>query len=517
MFNWSKERTNKPAQPALDETALRQREVLKALEEQVPEVRMKLLTGPEEAAPMCKNLLAKIYQLDADNPKWNEKEQHRRDVLEMSLLNFLAQALTDRGNWDEAASSYERGLAIGARLQVPDFQAVNLLNLGKCYRHAGNLERAAFCFEQAIALCQTHNLTSQQAEAFYQRAVIGELQHRPAEALNAYQQGLALSEGERLYSLAVRFLSQLGQLQQSLGEYTSALQYYERCLQLLHETDDDKESETIILGQISHVCVQIDDFKRGIAAARQGLELSRQTGQKAEEAAFLNDLTRLLMGYGDVKEAKVFGQQAHQLAKQRGDAEALREAEQLLRQLGTDVDGNTGTFQTMSELIQIPEVHYQRGNQYYRDGALDRAIAAYSRAINLDPKMTSAYVNRGSAYAAKGNYDRALADYNQAVQLDPADMATRFNRGNVYRKRREYSLALNDYSEAIRLDPTDPDAYFNRGEVLRRMKRLPEAAADFQRVIKLSAGKDEAGAEQARRLLQELDARPGSGPIGKSK
>jgi len=512
MFNWSKEQS-KPSKTGTGTEAqsLNQRQALKELEAEVPEIRLKLLTEPEEATPACKNILARLYELDikVGPGQWNEKEQHKRDVLEMSLLNFLGQTLTDNAYWKEAAETYERCLSLGTRLQLPDFQVASLINLGKAYRHAGQLHQAGESFEKAAQVCQANDLFSQQAEALYQQAVVAELQNQPQVARQAYQQGLELSESERLYGLAVRFLSQLGQLQQGLGEYSAAIEYYDRCLKFLRETDNDKESETIILGQISHICAQIDDFERGIQAAQEGLDFSRQTRQTAEEAVFLADLARLYLGQGDLNQARHYAHMAHLLAQHRKDAQALRETEQLIKQLerGTgelEIEEVPATYRTLSDVIAIPEVHYQRGNVYYREGAFDRAIAAYSRAINLNPKFAAAYINRGSVYTARGDYDRALADYNRAIEFEPKDLVARFNRGNVYRKRREYLPALVDYTEAIRLDPTDPDAYFNRGEVFRRMKRNAEAALDFKQVIKLSAGRDEIGASQARRLLVEM-------------
>jgi tetratricopeptide (TPR) repeat protein len=504
MFNLPNNRSVVPAKDT--NLTLNQRQALKELEAKIPDIRMTMITNPDAAPPFCQQVLQQLYELDEKVEEWNEKEQHKRDVLEMSLLNFLGQALIESSNWKGAADAYERCLALGARMQLPDFQVASLMNLGKAYRHAGNLQEAALRFERADVLCQLYGLYAQQAEALYQWAVVAELQHQSKVALQAYERGLELSESERLYDLAIRFLSQLGQLQQTLGNYTAALDNYERCLKYLRETDEDKESETIILGQISHVCVQINDFERGLKAAHEGLDYSRQTKQSAEETAFLGDLARLYFSSNNYEQARHYASMSKLMAEHRQDQQALQEAEQLLSQLQDDtpdIEQTPLSFRTL-DAIQLPEVHYQRGNYYYREGALDRAIAAYSRAINLDEGYVSAYINRGSAYTAKGNYDRALADYNRAVELDPNDLAGRFNRGNLYRKRRQYPLALQDYSAAIKIDPGDPDAYFNRGEVLRRMRRYAEAAHDFEMVVRLSAGKDDSGAAQARRLLEDM-------------
>ena len=52
-------------------------------------------------------------------------------------------------------------------------------------------------------------------------------------------------------------------------------------------------------------------------------------------------------------------------------------------------------------------------------GELDKAIADFSKAIEIDPKSAIAYNNRGWAYEGKKDYDRAIADYSKAIEIDP--------------------------------------------------------------------------------------------------
>jgi Tfp pilus assembly protein PilF len=49
----------------------------------------------------------------------------------------------------------------------------------------------------------------------------------------------------------------------------------------------------------------------------------------------------------------------------------------------------------------------ERGNNHLDTGDLDRAIADYDEAIELDPNYTEAYINRGVVYKNKGDLDRA--------------------------------------------------------------------------------------------------------------
>src|SRR5262245_14112813 len=54
---------------------------------------------------------------------------------------------------------------------------------------------------------------------------------------------------------------------------------------------------------------------------------------------------------------------------------------------------------------------------HYYEGDYDQAIAAFSRAVELDPNFAPAYYNRGWMYALKGEQARAVADYQRAATL----------------------------------------------------------------------------------------------------
>jgi tetratricopeptide (TPR) repeat protein len=59
------------------------------------------------------------------------------------------------------------------------------------------------------------------------------------------------------------------------------------------------------------------------------------------------------------------------------------------------------------------------------EGQHDKAIAAYSEAIKLDPKYSFSYLGRGDVYLAKGDISRALLDYDLAARLDPENEAAK--------------------------------------------------------------------------------------------
>src|SRR5262249_52469024 len=127
----------------------------------------------------------------------------------------------------------------------------------------------------------------------------------------------------------------------------------------------------------------------------------------------------------------------------------------------------------------LSRLHNSRGIAWHDKGDLDRAIADYSEAIRLNPKLATAYYNRGIAWRAKGDLDRAIADYSEAIRLDPKLAAAYNNRGNAWSDKGDLDGAIADYSEAIRLNPKYTIAYRNRGLANLYAGTPPKALADL--------------------------------------
>src|SRR5205085_7741720 len=58
----------------------------------------------------------------------------------------------------------------------------------------------------------------------------------------------------------------------------------------------------------------------------------------------------------------------------------------------------------------------------YRLKQLDAALIAFQEAVQCDPKLVAAHVARGEAYAEKGNDVEALAAYQRALSLEPRNL-----------------------------------------------------------------------------------------------
>ena len=71
-------------------------------------------------------------------------------------------------------------------------------------------------------------------------------------------------------------------------------------------------------------------------------------------------------------------------------------------------------------LGQEPEFaacYYNKGNIYVQLKMWPEAIAAYTKAVELNAAFAEAYYNRGVAYILSGDYAKAIADLSQAGEM----------------------------------------------------------------------------------------------------
>ena len=96
------------------------------------------------------------------------------------------------------------------------------------------------------------------------------------------------------------------------------------------------------------------------------------------------------------------------------------------------------------------------GNVYFSAGSFDDAIAAYTKAIELDSQFAWPHTNLALCYVQKGRLEEAIMLYQRSIELfaSEKDKAVTWNRmGNVYRRLNDYEKAIAAYQRADELDP----------------------------------------------------------------
>lgn len=114
-----------------------------------------------------------------------------------------------------------------------------------------------------------------------------------------------------------------------------------------------------------------------------------------------------------------------------------------------------------------------------------QVIRYFSKAIKLNPKNTTAYVNRGNVYLDMRDYHLAIKDYEKAAELDPRDPGIQRNLCIAYTDLVQYDLALSHINNAIKLDPEFSEAFNSRGWIYYLKSDYKSALRDFETSIEL--------------------------------
>ena len=91
------------------------------------------------------------------------------------------------------------------------------------------------------------------------------------------------------------------------------------------------------------------------------------------------------------------------------------------------------------------------GNLYYSNGYMQDAIAAYSKAIEVNPRDSDAYFWRARAKGDQNDYRGAIADYDVRIAINPKSDGAYMNRAVNKYKLGDKSGSLQDFRSAARI------------------------------------------------------------------
>ena len=122
-----------------------------------------------------------------------------------------------------------------------------------------------------------------------------------------------------------------------------------------------------------------------------------------------------------------------------------------------DIDGVISSYTKAIDLgIADANMYFFRGlmyGKYKQDDA--KAIKDYSKAIELEPRYSRAYLNRALAYSSLKMPDKAIVDYNKMVELRPDDLRMILElRAQSYFAKADYKMAWADVDKAKELGVT---------------------------------------------------------------
>jgi len=146
---------------------------------------------------------------------------------------------------------------------------------------------------------------------------------------------------------------------------------------------------------------------------------------------------------------------------------------------------------------------FQKGLELEQTGADKReAIAAYEKALELNPAMAGALVNIGTIFYNARKWRESEKFYTRAIEADATYALAHFNLANLHEELGRTSLAINHYKKAIDIQSNYADAHYNLALLFQTRGRAMEAMRHWKSYLALDANSQ--WAQIAKREMAKL-------------
>ena len=140
---------------------------------------------------------------------------------------------------------------------------------------------------------------------------------------------------------------------------------------------------------------------------------------------------------------------------------------------------------------QIPDMraialfHSNRGGELLRTGRHQEALPWLTKAVAIDPELSSAWINYGVSLRRNGDLAGAEKSYRKALEVDPEAVSAYQNLAALLRHLGNTQEAEDLLAISSRLGSRNPFIYLALGDVSMAHGRLDEARRFYKRAIRL--------------------------------
>lgn len=368
-------------------------------------------------------------------------------------------------------------------------------------------EDAVAAFESAIAEAEPEASDEDKISAYLGLAGQLKLLERYSDAAGAYEQALALREGdpELIYLRA-----------QALYQASDGLEALPDLVELEAATSDYRVSALI-----ADIYVEAGQVDRALRSLERAERRARESGDSTAEASILINLGLLKRGLGRDAESVSALQRATRVdpsswrayynlgvsyletGQARSALDALNRASELERdsgelyfalataydQLNRPEEARRNAEAALARLTEenlVLNASRIVGRSYYRLGDYRRALDTLEDVISARPEDAEAQLWAGLSAYELGDYGQAAQYYERAVQLDPDNLDARSNLGAAYLASQQYEDAELVYQLILQQNSADAESHYNLGWALLAQNQRGEAREAWQRAAELN-------------------------------
>lgn len=130
--------------------------------------------------------------------------------------------------------------------------------------------------------------------------------------------------------------------------------------------------------------------------------------------------------------------------------------------------------------------YLKNGSKNVDKKKFSKALANFTKAIELNPKCAEGYFERARVYESLAREKNAFEDYNKAIELDPGFSHAYVHRAFLYSDLGKHKQALKDLRKAYKLEPKKAElTYFiNAGNIYSSLGKHKKALEHYDKALK---------------------------------
>jgi tetratricopeptide (TPR) repeat protein len=413
--------------------------------------------------------------------------------------NGLGNVYAGSGRVDEAIEAYHKAIDLNGKYVTPWLQLAKLFckqdryrEAIKAYQRALSLDSNNSAIWNELGIIYNKLESYEQAEEIFLKAI--ELDHgngwaysnlgytytrlgKCKESVSLFLRSIELVEEDRDKAVA---WDRLGESYQQLNDYDNAIAAFQTADMLeigsAVRTNDDTAREpelpSSILYSDIHALVDFNEATKpqlhspatnsSAFSSEPNTTVPEQTAEQVfsdtpywifDPKAEVESRTEPMDGQSQDAQAGAASADINERATPDLPSSNLPDHTEM--QSSEDLDALTVVDDIRAESTNA-SVWNEKGNDYFKRGAIEEAINAYIKSIQFDTEFGWPYSNLALAYHSQGKSTEAILLYQRSIELldSNKDKAVSWNGlGNVYRRINDYANAIAAYQKAAELDP----------------------------------------------------------------
>ncbi len=305
---------------------------------------------------------------------------------ESITLNNISLVYQARGDYDKALKYLEDSLIISQGIGDRAGEGTTLNNFSQVYQARGDYDKALKYLEDSLIISQEIGNRAVECATLNNISLVYQARGDYDKALKYLEESLIISQEIGNRAGEGTTLNNFSQVYHTRGDYDKALKYLEDSL-IISQEIGDRAGEGMTLNNISQVYKAQRDYKKALKYLEESLKIRQEIGDRAGEGTTLNNISQIFDARGDYKKALKYLEESLKISQEIGDRAGMcatlfnlghihwtkKEQQQAVRAWVTVfvIAKQIGEAQALKELDNLAKYFGQKGIEFWEKLAED--------------------------------------------------------------------------------------------------------------------------------------------------